>query len=145
MCFVFDFTLHTAYTLDACPLTSILPSLSFIDIFYGGHKSNAGVGSERRRRLLDFHIVVKRVRNSTAVFRCAFCSTDGTTYDSEKTSSHLNYNNFPYILRYMMLPFGMFGCNYLCWGLVITLQEQSVWFVSFSILFFTMYLSYTNA
>jgi len=31
ICFVFDFILHTAYTEDACALTSILPSLSLID------------------------------------------------------------------------------------------------------------------
>jgi hypothetical protein len=32
MCFVSDFILHTAYTVDACALTSILPSLSLIDM-----------------------------------------------------------------------------------------------------------------
>jgi hypothetical protein len=58
-----------------------------------------------------FHIVVKRVRNGTARFRCAFCSTDGTAYDSAHTSSHLNYKNFRYILGYLRLPFGVFGCN----------------------------------
>jgi hypothetical protein len=31
---VFDFILHTAYTVDACALTSILPSLSLIDMIY---------------------------------------------------------------------------------------------------------------
>jgi hypothetical protein len=31
ICFVFDFILHTAYAVDACALTSILPSLSWID------------------------------------------------------------------------------------------------------------------
>jgi hypothetical protein len=31
-CFVFDFILPTAYTVDACALTSILPSLSLIDM-----------------------------------------------------------------------------------------------------------------
>jgi hypothetical protein len=34
ICFVFDFILHTAYTADACALTSILPSLSLIDMTY---------------------------------------------------------------------------------------------------------------
>jgi hypothetical protein len=34
ICFVFDFFLHTAYTVDACALTSILPSLSLIDTIY---------------------------------------------------------------------------------------------------------------
>jgi hypothetical protein len=37
ICSVFDFILHTAYTEHACALTSILPSLSLIDIFYGEH------------------------------------------------------------------------------------------------------------
>jgi len=32
--FVFDFILHTAYTVDACALTSILLSLSSIDMIY---------------------------------------------------------------------------------------------------------------
>jgi hypothetical protein len=32
--FVFDFILHTAYTVDACVLTRILPSLSLIDMTY---------------------------------------------------------------------------------------------------------------
>jgi hypothetical protein len=34
LCFVFDFILDTAYTVDACALTSILPSLSLIDMIY---------------------------------------------------------------------------------------------------------------
>jgi hypothetical protein len=34
LCFVLDFILRTAYTVDACALTSILPSLSFIDMMY---------------------------------------------------------------------------------------------------------------
>jgi hypothetical protein len=34
ICFVFDFILHTAYTVDACALTSILHSLSLIDMMY---------------------------------------------------------------------------------------------------------------
>jgi hypothetical protein len=32
ICFVFDFILHTAYTVHAWALTSILPSLSLIDM-----------------------------------------------------------------------------------------------------------------
>jgi len=53
------------------------------DIFYGGHKSNAGVASGRRGRSLRFlrisllHNVPKRVHNRTARFRCDFGSTDG--------------------------------------------------------------------
>jgi hypothetical protein len=34
ICFVFDFIFHSAYTVDACALTSILPSLSLIDMMY---------------------------------------------------------------------------------------------------------------
>jgi len=33
-CFVFDFILPTAYTVDACALTCILPSLSFMDMIH---------------------------------------------------------------------------------------------------------------
>jgi len=40
----------TAYTVDACALTSRLPSLSLIDLIYGRHKSDVGVGSGHRRR-----------------------------------------------------------------------------------------------
>jgi len=52
-CFFFDFILHTAYNVDACALASILSSLSLIDVLQGGQKSDAGVGSGRRRQLLD--------------------------------------------------------------------------------------------
>jgi hypothetical protein len=34
ICFVFDFIFHTAYTIDACALASILPSLSLMDMIY---------------------------------------------------------------------------------------------------------------
>jgi hypothetical protein len=34
ICFVFDFILHKPYTVDPCALTSILPSVSFIDLVY---------------------------------------------------------------------------------------------------------------
>jgi hypothetical protein len=54
--FVFNFILPTAYTVDACALTSILPSLSLIDdTLYAVHKRDAGVGSGRRRRFLDLY------------------------------------------------------------------------------------------
>jgi hypothetical protein len=33
-CFVFHFIIHTAYTVDSCALTSILPSLSLIHMIY---------------------------------------------------------------------------------------------------------------
>jgi hypothetical protein len=50
---------------------------------YGGQKSDASVGSGRRRRFFRLvwvsllHNVVKRVRNRTALFRCVFGSTGG--------------------------------------------------------------------
>jgi hypothetical protein len=62
---------HTAFTL-----------LDIYDILYGGHKSNAGVGSGRRRRFFSLtwisllHNVVKRVRNRTERFRCVFGGID---------------------------------------------------------------------
>jgi hypothetical protein len=34
ICFIFDFILHIAYTVDAFAFTSILPSLSLIDTLY---------------------------------------------------------------------------------------------------------------
>jgi hypothetical protein len=34
ICFVVDFILPTAYTVDACALIGILPSLSLIDMIY---------------------------------------------------------------------------------------------------------------
>jgi hypothetical protein len=34
LCFVFDFILHTACTVDACALTIIQSSLSLIDMIY---------------------------------------------------------------------------------------------------------------
>jgi hypothetical protein len=39
--------------------------------------------------ILLLHIVVKCVGNSTSRFRCAFCSTDGSAYDSAHTSYFL--------------------------------------------------------
>jgi hypothetical protein len=34
ICLVFDFILHTVYTVYACALTSVLPSLSIIGMIY---------------------------------------------------------------------------------------------------------------
>jgi hypothetical protein len=52
------------------------------DKLYGGHKSDAGVGSGRRRRFLDsygfrFSTTFERVRKRNSRFRCVFLSTDG--------------------------------------------------------------------
>jgi len=46
------------------------------DILYGGHKSDAGVGSGRRLRFSLVHNVVKCILNRTARFCCVFGSTD---------------------------------------------------------------------
>jgi hypothetical protein len=43
MCFVFDLIFGTAY----------IAAVDRYDIFYGGHKSDADVGSGRRRRFLN--------------------------------------------------------------------------------------------
>jgi hypothetical protein len=34
ICFFFDIMLHTAYTVDTCALTGILPSVSLIDMVH---------------------------------------------------------------------------------------------------------------
>jgi hypothetical protein len=80
MCFVFGFILHTAYTVDACALTSILPSLSLIDMTYCMADTKATPASASIFRLMWIsllHNVVKRVRNRTERFSCLFGSTDG--------------------------------------------------------------------
>jgi hypothetical protein len=56
------------------------------------------------------HIVVKRVRNSTARFRCAFCNRDVPVYDYARTSI-LIIRIFPCMFGYLRLLFGMFGCK----------------------------------
>jgi len=82
----------------------IRPSHTLIDMTYCRAETKATPASINRSiRISLLHNVVKRVRNSTARFRCAFCSTDGPAYDSAHTSSHLNYRNVPYILRYPRL------------------------------------------
>jgi hypothetical protein len=78
MCFVFDFILHTAYNVDACALTSILHSLSLIDMTYFTEDTKATPASIFRFIWISFlHNVVKRVRNRTACFRCVFGNKDG--------------------------------------------------------------------
>jgi hypothetical protein len=46
ICFVLDFILHTAYTIDACTITSVLTALSLIDTYFTAHTkaSVQGVG-----------------------------------------------------------------------------------------------------
>jgi hypothetical protein len=48
-----DFILHIVYAIDACVLAIKMPSLFFIDILYAGDKSDADVGSGRRRPYLN--------------------------------------------------------------------------------------------
>jgi hypothetical protein len=55
ICLVFDFILHTAYTVVACAITSILTSLSLIDIYCKADTSDAGIRSGRQRRFLDLY------------------------------------------------------------------------------------------
>jgi hypothetical protein len=62
--FVFDFILHTAYTVDACALTSIMPSLSLIDTIYCTPDTKATPASASIFRLICIsllHNIVKRV------------------------------------------------------------------------------------
>jgi hypothetical protein len=51
------------------------------DILYGGHKTDAGVGSGRRRRFLDVDFASprrqKRVRNRTERISCVFGVIEG--------------------------------------------------------------------
>jgi hypothetical protein len=86
ICSVFDFILHTAYTIDSCALTSIQLSLSLIDTIYCTADTN-----RRRRRFRAsawifrliwislLHKVMKCVRNRHERFRCTFGSTYNRT------------------------------------------------------------------
>jgi hypothetical protein len=112
------FILHYVVVSHSCSVAMIRPSHTLIDMTYCRAKTKAtpasvqGVASINRSiRISLLHNVVKRVRNSTARFRCDFWSTDGPVYDSAHNSSHLNYKNFPYILGYLRLPFRIFWCN----------------------------------
>jgi tRNA A58 N-methylase Trm61 len=55
ICFVFDFILHTCIHRRRMRIYQNTASaiLHRYDILYGGHKSDAGVGSGRRRRFLN--------------------------------------------------------------------------------------------
>jgi len=97
-----DFILHIPYVVDACALSSILPSLFLTDMIYctpDKETTSASVQGLyvdfRLIWVLLLHIVLKHVQNSTARFRCAFCSTDGPAYGSAPTASHLNCKKFP--------------------------------------------------
>jgi hypothetical protein len=83
ICSVFDFILHTTFSVDACALTSIMPSLSLIDMIYFTTDTKATPASVQGVCvhfqiiwISLLHNVVKRVRNRTARFRCVFGSTD---------------------------------------------------------------------
>jgi len=83
ICFVSDFILHTAYTADACALTSILPSLSLM--WYIVRRTQKRSLRRFRASVSIFifiwisllHNVVKRVRKRTARFCSVFGRTDG--------------------------------------------------------------------
>jgi hypothetical protein len=90
-----DFILHYVVVLHACAVAMIRPSHTLIDMTYFRAETKVTPASINRSIwILLLRIVVKRVRNSSARFRCAFCSTAGPAYDSAHTSSHLNYKNF---------------------------------------------------
>jgi len=74
-----DFILHIPYAVDACALPNILPSLSFTGMMYycTSEKKPTLTSTFRLIWISLPHIVVKRVPNSTARFRCVFGSTDG--------------------------------------------------------------------
>jgi hypothetical protein len=83
-CFVFDFILHTAYTIGACALTSILPPLSLIDWYIvwrtqkrRRRRFRASASIFRLMWISLLHNVAKRVRNRTVRFRCVFGSKHG--------------------------------------------------------------------
>jgi hypothetical protein len=77
MCFVFDFILHTAYTVDACAVIRIQPTLSLIDMIYCTADTKATPASIRI--FMDFASAqrLKCVGNRSARFRCVFGSTNG--------------------------------------------------------------------
>jgi hypothetical protein len=62
ICFFFEFILHSAYTVDARALTSILSPLSLIDIMYCTGDTKATPASILRFIWIScLHNVVKRV------------------------------------------------------------------------------------
>jgi len=70
------------------------------------------------------------------------------TYGSARTFSHLNYKNLCCILGYQRFSFVRFeGIKFgeVRLGEFRTPEVLSVWFVSFSILLFTFYVSYMHA
>jgi len=73
-----DFILHTAYTVAACALNSILPSLPLTDVMYCTTDTKATPASIFRLIWISLlHNVVKCIRNRIARFHCVFGSTDG--------------------------------------------------------------------
>jgi hypothetical protein len=77
MMFRFDFILHTAYTVGACALTSILPPHSLIDMTYCTADTKATPASILRfMRFPLLHDVLNRVFNRSALFCCVFGSVD---------------------------------------------------------------------
>jgi hypothetical protein len=59
---VFDFILHTAYIVDPCAITSILPSLSLIDMIYYTAESKAMLASIRGIGV-EFHLLISLVHD----------------------------------------------------------------------------------
>jgi hypothetical protein len=77
--FVFDLILQAAYIVGACAFTSIVPSLSLVDMIYFKADTKTTLASASILRLTWIplvHSVVKRAHNRTARFRCVFGSAD---------------------------------------------------------------------
>jgi hypothetical protein len=78
--FSFFFVVFIPYVVDACALPSILPSLSVTNMMFCTPEMKLTSASASNIRLIWIslpHVVVKRVRNSTARFHCVFGRTDG--------------------------------------------------------------------
>jgi hypothetical protein len=66
------------HVLDACALPRIMPSLSFTDMMYCTPEKKPTLASTFRLIWISLlHNVVKRVRSSTARFRCVVGSIEG--------------------------------------------------------------------
>jgi hypothetical protein len=97
--YVFDFILHTAYTVDACAVIRILPTLSLIDMI--------NCTADTKGTPASVHIFIdiasaqrlKRVGNRIARFRCVFGSTDGhgvwKTWASLRYVQSIRFFRFP--------------------------------------------------
>jgi hypothetical protein len=108
---VLEFVIHFPYVVDACALPRILPSQSMTDMMYCTPEKKPTPTSVSTFRVVSisfFHIVVKRVRNSTrhsVVFSVS--QTVLSIFDvycacgSARTYTRLNYMSIPI---YYLIP-----------------------------------------